>query len=321
MVLGVSSPRGRGQVDARRPRGRSPWRARTSRGHPLHRRRLSPPRRAARAGRAAPGQPLPRRAGAPGTHDVTLGATLLDDLRGGGAVTLPAYDKGAFDGEGDRAPRSRWREVCGPFDVVLFEGWMLGFSPSPRLDRAPHLAAVNGYLRGYEAWTSRLDGLLHLDVDDLELVVRWRVESEQRRRAVEGAGSATRAPRRTSAAFSALSRVPPGAPRGGSARAPDAAGDAGRRPTPARLTAVREAARCQRRRGSRPLFSPLGRGEVAIDEVPQQPDGPEGPHGEVPGPGRSPRARASRATTVLATVIAITRSRNTCAPQGSRSTG
>lgn len=135
-----------------------------------------------------PGNPYLAVRGAPGTHDVSLGATLLDDLRGGGAVTLPAYDKGAFDGEGDRAPRSRWREVRGPFDVVLFEGWMLGFSPSPRLDRAPHLAAVNGYLRGYEAWTSRLDGLLHLDVDDLELVVRWRVESEQRRRAAEGRG-------------------------------------------------------------------------------------------------------------------------------------
>lgn len=126
--------------------------------------------------------------GAPGTHDVALGGALLDALREGGAVTLPTYDKGAHDGLGDRAPRPRWREVQGPFDVILFEGWMLGFAPDSRLDLLPKLGAVNAYLRAYDAWTSRLDGLFHLDVDDLDQVVRWRVESEQRRRAIEGTG-------------------------------------------------------------------------------------------------------------------------------------
>lgn len=135
-----------------------------------------------------PGNPYLAVRGAPGTHDVSLGAALLDGLRGGGEVVLPVYDKGAFAGEGDRAPRARWRELRGPFDVVIFEGWMLGFTPSARLDRVAHLGAVNGYLRAYDAWHARLDGLLHLDVDDLELVVRWRVESEQRRRAAEGRG-------------------------------------------------------------------------------------------------------------------------------------
>ncbi|MFO0629788.1 MAG: hypothetical protein U0325_29705 [Polyangiales bacterium] len=135
-----------------------------------------------------PGNPYLAVRGAPGTHDVDLGGALLDALRARGAVTLPRYDKGAFDGEGDRAPPSAWRTVEAPFDVVVFEGWMLGFTPSPRLDRVPHLGAVNGLLRAYDAWTARLDGLLHLDVDDLERVVRWRVESEQRRRAAEGRG-------------------------------------------------------------------------------------------------------------------------------------
>lgn len=31
--------------------------------------------------------------------------------------------------QGDRAPRPAWPLVQGPVDVVLFEGWMLGFSP------------------------------------------------------------------------------------------------------------------------------------------------------------------------------------------------
>lgn len=126
--------------------------------------------------------------GAPGTHDVAMGARLLDALREGGPAVLPTYDKGAFEGAGDRAPPSRWRRVEGPFDVVLFEGWMLGFAPIEGAVEDRDLAVLNEKLRAYDAWNTRLDALLHLDVDDLENVVRWRVESEQRRRAVEGTG-------------------------------------------------------------------------------------------------------------------------------------
>lgn len=137
--------------------------------------------------RAHPDNPLLAVRGAPGTHDVALGARLLDALRDGGRVVLPTYDKGAFDGAGDRAPEDRWRAVEGPFDLIVFEGWTLGFAPTSGI-ADPHLAAVNERLRAYAAWNRRLDALLHLDVDDLDLVVRWRVESEQRRRAVEGRG-------------------------------------------------------------------------------------------------------------------------------------
>jgi D-glycerate 3-kinase len=39
------------------------------------------------------------------------------------------YDKSAFQGKGDRADESTWPSVEGPLDLVLFEGWMLGFKP------------------------------------------------------------------------------------------------------------------------------------------------------------------------------------------------
>ena len=32
-------------------------------------------------------------------------------------------------GRGDRADPSSWPEIQGHLDVVLFEGWMLGFAP------------------------------------------------------------------------------------------------------------------------------------------------------------------------------------------------
>ena len=39
------------------------------------------------------------------------------------------YDKSSHEGQGDRAPDTKWQQVKGKVDVVLFEGWMLGFKP------------------------------------------------------------------------------------------------------------------------------------------------------------------------------------------------
>ena len=44
-------------------------------------------------------------------------------------VAVPRYDKAAHEGRGTRAPESSWPRVKGPLDIILFEGWMLGFSP------------------------------------------------------------------------------------------------------------------------------------------------------------------------------------------------
>ena len=45
------------------------------------------------------------------------------------AVIVPAYDKSANAGEGDRVDERLWREEKGPWDIILFEGWMVGFTP------------------------------------------------------------------------------------------------------------------------------------------------------------------------------------------------
>ena len=39
---------------------------------------------------------------------------------------MPTYDKSAFEGKGDRGEN---RVVQPPIDLVLFEGWMLGYQP------------------------------------------------------------------------------------------------------------------------------------------------------------------------------------------------
>lgn len=116
-----------------------------------------------------PDDPLMQVRGGPGTHDVSLGVATLDALAGGsGVARVPVYDKSAHGGKGDRAG---WREVALPVDVVIVEGWMLGFD-----------------LPGYEAWTSRLDAMIQLRVEDPRTVVDWRIDAERRMRALRGSG-------------------------------------------------------------------------------------------------------------------------------------
>jgi D-glycerate 3-kinase len=61
--------------------------------------------------------------------------------------------------------------VTGPLDVVLFEGWMLGFRPhedeATAAAVAPHLAAVNALLPRYVAeWDSFADAWLVFKIAD-----------------------------------------------------------------------------------------------------------------------------------------------------------
>ena len=123
--------------------------------------------------------------GYPGTHDVALGVRTLDALAGnteGSEVLVPGYDKAAHGGRGDRAPAASWRRVVGRPDVVIVEGWMLGFSPVEEGGLAPNLVAPNRYLAAYRAWTERLHALLHLDAPSPEAIVAWRVDAERARR-------------------------------------------------------------------------------------------------------------------------------------------
>jgi len=48
----------------------------------------------------------------------------------GQVVSIPTYDKSAFSGKGDRVDYEKepWRKrESGPVDLIIVEGWMLGF--------------------------------------------------------------------------------------------------------------------------------------------------------------------------------------------------
>ncbi|MBE2248013.1 MAG: hypothetical protein IAE78_00605 [Myxococcus sp.] len=118
--------------------------------------------------------------GYPGTHDVALGARVLEALQAGADVEVPRYDKSAFNGRGDRSDEVT--VLRGRVDVVLLEGWMLGFQPRASVEDAD-LRAPNDALRQYAAWNERLDVMISLRMKDPRQVVRWRVEAEAATRA------------------------------------------------------------------------------------------------------------------------------------------
>lgn len=128
---------------------------------------------------AHPGNRFLEHRGYPGTHDVARGVRTLEALRDGRDVELPCYDKSAHGGRGDRSEQTI--AVKGRFDLVLLEGWMLGFTPLPVAPRG--LEVINEKLADYEAWHRLLDVMVCLRAKDPAFVLRWRTEAEDAARA------------------------------------------------------------------------------------------------------------------------------------------
>ena len=136
---------------------------------------------------ANPANPYLEHRGYPGTHDIALGTQTLQALKSlaaGLAQRVPVYDKSAHGGRGDRAPESDWREVKGPLDVVIVEGWMLGFSPVGESALPDSRMRVpNTILAGYAAWYGCIDQWIVLRAAEAEFVLEWRVEAEEKMKA------------------------------------------------------------------------------------------------------------------------------------------
>lgn len=123
--------------------------------------------------------------GNPGTHDMGLALGTLEAMRSktSGDVQLPRYDKSKFGGRGDRSPPECWNSVRAPVDVVLLEGWCLGFGASE--DKAtladPMLKEVNEFLKrgGYEEMHAMMDAWIVVRIPTPQLVYQWREEAEE----------------------------------------------------------------------------------------------------------------------------------------------
>ena len=153
--------------------------------------------------------------GQPGTHDEELAQKFFNELKAytaGSGLKIPSFDKSRFNGEGDRAPDSEWPSVLQKPDVVIFEGWCVGFQPvsqafieeryslakagkltvnTPANHEIPHLLEVNENLKRYcDAFMGpqHFDFFIHIDTDDLHNVYTWRLEQEHKMIEAKGSG-------------------------------------------------------------------------------------------------------------------------------------
>ncbi|KAI0079258.1 P-loop containing nucleoside triphosphate hydrolase protein [Panus rudis PR-1116 ss-1] len=164
---------------------------------------------------AHPDNPLLRGRGQPGTHDIELGSRLLNQLRNINedvsdvGVELPVFEKSLFNGEGDRLPEGRL--VKGPIDIVLFEGWCVGFHPTSKAEierlwelpvqglgddffqsrgfRKDNILDVNDRLKQYVDWWKYFDVFIQIKPDEAHPYVhiyKWRLEQEHNMKAANG---------------------------------------------------------------------------------------------------------------------------------------
>jgi D-glycerate 3-kinase len=134
--------------------------------------------------------------GLPGTHDLALGRQVLDGLKRINdsedeekQVLLPIFDKSLHSGFGDRLPLTptRSRNLTGPIDIVLMEGWCVGFSTISQSEleqrwetmseemkgwcRAEHVMDVNERLEAYEELWKFFDVFIQVPLSPFVLPV------------------------------------------------------------------------------------------------------------------------------------------------------
>lgn len=154
--------------------------------------------------------------GQPGTHDVPLGTSVLKNLKrindadAQTTVDIPFFDKSLFNGQGDRA--SHGETVRGPVDVVVLEGWCVGFFPAseelveekwkepvPTLEpdafdmktfvSVDDVLVVNEQLKRYVEWWKALDAFIQIkgpSSAQLSIIYKWRLQQEHNMKAKNG---------------------------------------------------------------------------------------------------------------------------------------
>ncbi len=169
--------------------------------------------------KSEPDNSLLQHRGVPGTHDVDLGVSIFERLINWNNprnnydtdLLLPRYDKAAYNGQGDRYPPTTWPKVSHKnnkhVDIVIFEGWCVGFKPLRSADLArsykinstnrlltysslklSDLLFINDKLRSYQQLWEYFDLFVQLDAKDIKFVYDWRKQQEHELIKIRGNG-------------------------------------------------------------------------------------------------------------------------------------
>ena len=140
--------------------------------------------------------PLLRSRGVPGTHDVDLALSLIEQLCAAGSnqqITLPRFDK-SLD---DCRPVAACEQIQGPIDIIILEGWFVGAKAQAGDELTQAIneleinedsdgrwrAYVNQQLAGsYQSLFEKIHILLMLQAPGFEQILEWRSLQEEKLR-------------------------------------------------------------------------------------------------------------------------------------------
>ena len=125
-----------------------------------------------------------------------LGVKTLQNLinlsENGKTIKVPQYDKSKFGGRGDRATEDKWKDIEGKIDLVIVEGWMLGYKSVKENDPTlvsygEHMQLLNTKLVEYEKlWYPFFDASIIVGVANKDIVFKWREQAEIDQRRSKG---------------------------------------------------------------------------------------------------------------------------------------
>jgi len=132
--------------------------------------------------------------GVPGTHDISMLLDYINRLKNltlGREIMLPQFNKA----KDDREPSSEWRQVTGPIDLIVIEGWCLSNTPIKpnflkesinQLEQSMDSEGiwrnyVNQQLAGnYRELSGLINALLFLNPPNMEILNTWRAKQESK---------------------------------------------------------------------------------------------------------------------------------------------
>jgi D-glycerate 3-kinase len=138
--------------------------------------------------------PLLQTRGIPGTHELVLGQSVINQLlaaKKGGSVLLPAFDKA----KDDRKPEGQWSSVEGAVDVIFLEGWCVGATAMSPADLVLPINSLevdedaeqgwrsymNEQLNSfYQPFFNQFDLLMMLKAPSFDCVRKWRALQEEK---------------------------------------------------------------------------------------------------------------------------------------------
>jgi D-glycerate 3-kinase len=128
--------------------------------------------------------------GNPSTHDMKLLQSTLEALMNHQtSIKIPKYDKSLHAGKGDRLPETEWIVQESSPEIILLEGWCLGFQSQSLMDLKEiceknlidfnKMVRINRALDAFQPIYCLFDAFIQIYTSDIQNVYHWRWEQEQ----------------------------------------------------------------------------------------------------------------------------------------------